>query len=171
MTIPHIHVHPKTHGDLQPNSHMCFVCGIANIAGLQIRFYSTETHQVEAEIVLDDRYQGYPGIAHGGVMAAVLDETMGRAALSSETPDRLLFTGKMEVRYRKNVPLHTPIRVRGWIVKDKGRVVIAQAQAIAPDGTVLVETEGMMMEIPAETLAAMNTPEVGWRVYDDSELD
>jgi acyl-coenzyme A thioesterase PaaI-like protein len=163
------HYHPID-GELQPNSQMCFVCGVVNVVGLKLRFYSTAPNTVEAQVVLTDEYQGYPGIAHGGIIATVLDETMGRAALASDNRQRLLMTGKMEVRYRQSVPLHTPIRLRGQIVKDRGRVILAEAQAILPDGTVAVETSGTMLEIPADNLTPMDTPEVGWRIYSDEEL-
>ncbi|MCI0711553.1 MAG: PaaI family thioesterase [Chloroflexi bacterium] len=163
------HHHHHIEGIRQPNAQMCFVCGVANVAGLRIRFYTTGEDVVEAIVSLPDEYQGYPGIAHGGIIATILDETMGRAAISPEDPNRLLFTGKMEVRYRNSVPLNTPIHFRGWITKDRGRVVVAQGEAVLPDGTVAVETTGTMMAIPQSQLDEMNTPEVGWRVYEDHE--
>lgn len=168
MTIHHEHNY-TIEGVRQPGSQMCFVCGVANVVGLNIRFYCTGHHEVEAVVNLPKQYQGYPGIAHGGIIATVLDETMGRAAISPENPNRLLVTGKMEVRYRHSVPLNIPIRVRGWIIKDRGRVIVARGEAVLPDGTVAVETEGTMMAIPDETLDDMNTPDVGWRVYEDHE--
>jgi acyl-coenzyme A thioesterase PaaI-like protein len=121
-------------------------------------------------LALTKEYQGYPGIAHGGIIATILDETMGRAMLS-DNPNRLLMTAKMEVRYRHPVPLDTEIVFRGTIIKDRGRLVQAEGQAILPDGTVAVETFGTMVQIPADELAAMNTPEAGWRVYEDHEVE
>ena len=166
----HPHHHLATNGELQPNSSMCFVCGVVNVAGLKVRFYSTAPNQVEAVVNLSEVYQGYPGIAHGGIIATILDETMGRAALSGDDPDRLLVTGKMEVKYRQSVPLGEDILMRGRIVKDRGRVVVAKGEALLPDGTVAVETTGTMLQIPDEDLERMNTPEVGWRVYSDDEF-
>lgn len=168
----HHHSHSVLDGKLQPNSHMCFVCGVANIVGLKVRFYSVAPNTVEAIVNLSEVYQGYPGIAHGGIIATILDETMGRAALagSNESGERLLMTAKMEVKYRKSVPLHTDIRVRGMVIKDRGRIILCQGEALLPDGTVAVETSGTMMQIPDDELARMNTPEVGWRIYDDEEF-
>lgn len=168
---PHPDQHPANRGDLQPNSRMCFVCGVGNVCGLKLRFYSTAPNQVETVVNLPSSYQGYPGIAHGGIIATILDETMGRAALAGDQSERLLMTGKMEIKYRHSVPLNQDILVRGEITKDRGRIVVAQGEAILLDGTVAVEATGTMLEIPAEELEKLKTPEVGWRVYNDAEFE
>ena len=59
--------------------------------------------------------------------------TMGRALLGSD-PERLMVTGKMEVRYRQSIPLETEIVVRGRVLKDRKRIAQAEAEAILPDG-------------------------------------
>jgi acyl-coenzyme A thioesterase PaaI-like protein len=167
-------IHPDHHsrieGDLQPNSRMCFVCGVSNVCGLKLRFYSTALNQVETVVNLPPNYQSYPGIVHGGIIATILDETMGRAALAGDQPERLLMTGKMEIKYRHSVPLNQDILVRGRIVKDRGRIIVAEGAAILPDGVVAVEATGMMLEIPSEEIEKLKTPEVGWRVYSDEEF-
>ena len=56
----------------QPNSHHCFVCGLQNPFGLQLHFYDNGEDEVRCEYSIPDRYQGYPGIAHGGIVAAIL---------------------------------------------------------------------------------------------------
>src|SRR5574341_550908 len=111
--------------DYQPNSYYCFVCGLKNKAGLHIRFQNDGPGQVKVETQICNQHQGYPGIAHGGVVAAILDETMGRAGISGEAgaQARFLYTAKMEVRYRAPVPLDTNLVIRGRIVKDRGRAV------------------------------------------------
>lgn len=173
MTTPTIedrlHVHHH-HGDLQPNSKMCFVCGVFNVAGLRVRFYSVDETTCEARVVLTDHYQGYPGIAHGGIVATVLDEIMGRALLGSDQ-NRLLFTGTMQVKYRLHVPLDTEILFRGKIIKDRGRIAQAEGWAILPDGTVAVEATSTLIGVPQEQLEQMQADDaVGWRVYQDDEL-
>lgn len=163
------HHHPHLNGTRQPNSQMCFVCGVANIAGLKIRFYSMEDH-VEAVVIFTDNYQGFPGITHGGIIASALDEMMGRVGLLEENSTRLFVTAKMELKYRHSVPLNTPITLKGFLVKDRGRIIIARAEAVLPDGTVAVESTGTMMEFPAEEFEKLDAPAIGWRVYDDDEF-
>jgi acyl-coenzyme A thioesterase PaaI-like protein len=150
---------------LQPNSRMCFGCGLENAAGVQIRFYNDGPNAARAEVTLEDKHQGYPGMAHGGVVATMLDEIMGRTTLANGDIYRLMYTAKMEVRFRRPVPLHQPLTLRGWIEKDRGMVVYAAGSLTLADGTVLAEASGTLMEIPRDELQKMDTEAVGWRVY------
>ncbi len=143
---------------------MCFGCGVENPAGLRLRFFSQGNAAARCEVTLGDMHQGYPGIAHGGIVMTILDEALGRAALSAD-PKRLLYSGKVEVRFRQPVPLHKPLTVLSRIDKDRGRLVLASAELLLPDGTVAAEATGTLFEIPPETLREMDTPEVGWQVY------
>ena len=64
----------------QPNSQMCFVCGMENPIGLKLAFYEDEGGRVIAHFTPREEYQGYPGVLHGGIIAALLDEAAGRVA-------------------------------------------------------------------------------------------
>ena len=68
----------------QANSKFCFVCGLANTYGLKLRFYTTAPGEVTADYVVTEQYQGFPGIVHGGIVAAMLDEAAGRAQMNGE---------------------------------------------------------------------------------------
>lgn len=149
----------------QPSSKWCFVCGVENPYGLHIRFFNEDLHKVIARITLSDVYQSYPGIAHGGILATILDETMGRAILADASEQRFMFTAKMEIRYRRPVPLHEEIIVRGWLEKDRGRMVLAQGEVVLADGTVAVEASATLVDIPAEQVEQMLQEDVGWQVY------
>lgn len=171
MTGPTAHSHDEKHdagafGGPQPNSLMCFCCGLQNAAGLHIRFYDDGPGGCRADVVLHDPHQGYPGIAHGGVVATMLDEVMSRSVLSGPGNERrLMFTAKMEVRYRQPVPLHQQLTLRGRVEKDRGRVAQVIGQVFLPDGTLAAESSGTLVAIPEEELRRMDTEEVGWRVY------
>lgn len=169
MSISNHHHHSALDGTPQPNSQMCFVCGVVNIMGLKVRFYSAEDH-VAADLVFTDYYQGYPGITHGGIVSTVLDEMMGRVGVTEANPNRIFLTAKMEIKYRHSVPLNTPIRLKGYLVKDKGRIILARAEVVLPDGTIAVKSTGTMMEFPAEEFDKLNTADIGWRVYSDDEF-
>jgi acyl-coenzyme A thioesterase PaaI-like protein len=151
------------HGQ-QPGSRMCFACGVLNNAGLHITFFNDGYHACRCEVTLDDRHQSFPGIAHGGIVAAVLDETMGRALISGD-PDRMAFTAKMEVRYRQNTPLHTKLFVTGRIEKDRGRLVTAVGKVKLIDGTITAEATCVLANIPPEELNQIDKALAGWQVY------
>ena len=62
----------------QPTSCMCFVCGRDNPIGLHLHFQDNGVDEVTAEFTILPEFQGYPGIAHGGVIMSILDEVGGR---------------------------------------------------------------------------------------------
>lgn len=153
----------------QPNSQKCFVCGVSNPVGLKIRFYSVGEDAIEARVRFGEYYQSYPGITHGGIVATVLDELVGRAMLAKD-PQRLMVTANLELKYRHSVPLNTEILFRGRILKDRGRIAQFEGEAILPDGTVAVQVTSTCVAIPPEQLAEMDQEDVGWRVYDDESF-
>lgn len=156
--------------DQQPNSHMCFVCGLKNVNGLRVKFFNDGVKACRAEVTIDERFQGFPGIAHGGIVASLLDEILGRAGLSGN-PDRLMYTAKLEVKYRQQVPLNQPLTLRGRIDKDRGRIVTASGELYDADGKALAEAVGTLMELPAEVLANIDRDKVGWQVMHDHDHD
>ncbi len=148
----------------QPSARMCFVCGVENAAGLHIKFFDDGPNACRAEVILGDAHQGYPGIAHGGIVATMLDEAAGRAAMSGH-PDRFMFTAKIEIRYRQQVPLHRPLALIARLDKDRGRMAMAAAEVRLEDGSIAAEATVTLMEIPSDELRKMESERDGWRVY------
>ena len=64
----------------QPNSDHCFVCGRRNPHGLYMTFYDNARDEVCSTYSVPDEYQSYPGIVHGGVIAAMLSFNLQAAA-------------------------------------------------------------------------------------------
>jgi acyl-coenzyme A thioesterase PaaI-like protein len=161
------------HDHQQPSSRWCFVCGVENPCGLKIRFFNEGYHHCMARITLGEQYQSYPGIVHGGILATILDETMGRAILAEGgepreiTDERFMFTAKIEMRYRKTVPLNQEFIVRGRVDKDRGRLVMVSGEIVLADGTVAVEASATLADIPPDQIGQMldQTEAIGWRVY------
>jgi uncharacterized protein (TIGR00369 family) len=148
----------------QSGSRTCFVCGVHNPAGLHITFFNDGYQTCRAEVVLDDRHQSFPGIAHGGVIAAILDETMGRAILSGSTEERMMFTAKLEIRYRANTPLHQKLIAVGRIEKDRGRLATAVGELRLEDGTITAEATCILATIPPDDLKLIDKELAGWQV-------
>ena len=150
----------------QPNSRHCFVCGVANPFGLQMKFYETEPGEVVAEMVVPDHFQGYPGIVHGGIVAAMLDEAAGRVHMSG-TPPRFLYTARLQVQYRKNVPVARPLRLVGRAGESKGRKAEATSAIYTQDGALLAEAEALLIEVPTQVMQGVDLEAMGWKVYSD----
>ncbi|MBT8115004.1 MAG: PaaI family thioesterase, partial [Arenicella sp.] len=83
----------------QPNASMCFVCGRANPIGLHMHFYDNDEDTVSSTFTPDERYQGYPEIVHGGILASILDEVVGRVAMIGDH-HRFMMTVSLNVKYR-----------------------------------------------------------------------
>ncbi len=119
----------------------CFGCGSANREGLQMAFQAGEGRAV-AEYVAGERYQGYPGLAHGGIVATLLDEAMGWAAYSLGT---FSMTAKMTVRYRQPVPLGQPLTVLGEVTRSRGIALEVRGEVRDAAGLLLADAEGLFM--------------------------
>jgi acyl-coenzyme A thioesterase PaaI-like protein len=148
----------------QPNSKHCFVCGLENPFGLKLRFFDTAPGEVTAQVVLSDNFQGYPGVVHGGIVAAMLDEAAGRAHMSSDIP-RFMFTARLNIQYRKNVPVGQPIRLVGRAGKDRGRSAESESAIYNQAGELLAEAQGVMVNIPSSVLDASDPEALGWKIY------
>lgn len=151
----------------QPNSRMCFACGLENPAGLHLHFYDDGRETVTSEFVIAEHHQGYPGVAQGGIVAAILDEVGGRTVMIGN-PNRFFFTAKLEVKYRQPVPTGVRLRAVGRLLRLKERLATAHAEIQAPSGEVLAEAELVLSNVPAGTLNLAEADQLGWRVYPDS---
>ena len=100
--------------------HRCFGCGPAHPSGLHVRCFKT-AEGVLAPVVVPRVYEGPPGAAHGGIVAAYLDEILSGAAVRAT--GRASVTGELTVRYVRPAPTETPLLGRGRLVRDFGRYV------------------------------------------------
>lgn len=118
-----------------------------------------------AEFTAPQHFQGYPGVVHGGIVAAMLDEISGRAMMGSDPP-RFMFTARMEIRYRKNVPLGQPLRLVGRAGKDRGRTATAIGAIYDVEDELLAEAEVLLVDVPTEMLGRTDVEALGWKVYE-----
>ena len=91
--------------------HNCFACGTLNTNGLGLALH-LETARSWTELRLDRRFEGWEGVAHGGIVSTILDEVMAWALVAE---DHWGVTARMSVEFRKPVPIDMPIRADGWI--------------------------------------------------------
>ena len=153
---------------LQPSSRHCFVCGVENPLGLQLRFYDSEPGEVAAEYTLHENYQGYPGVAHGGVVAAMLDEAAGRSLMGDLEAPRFMFTARLNVRYRKNVPVGQPLRLVGKAGESRGRTATATSIIYDQAGNILAEAEALLINVPDQVVQNVDLSQLGWQIYPEN---
>jgi uncharacterized protein (TIGR00369 family) len=148
----------------QPNSRMCLVCGLKNGAGLHASFYEVDGGELVALFTPREEHQSYPGRLHGGIVTAMLDETVGRAVMGSHEEDFWAVTVEFTTTYRKPVPLNTELRVVGRVVRQDGRVFEGSGELLLPDGGVAATGAGKYLRLPLSRIADFDTEAQEWRV-------
>lgn len=144
------------------------MCGVANPHGLHMSFYQPQPDVVTATYVVPEHFQGYPGVAHGGIIAAMLDEVAGRVFMGGEPP-RFMVTARISIRYRKPVPVGETLHLSGRIKRDDGRVGVSTSEIRDEKGQLLAEAEVVMANIPPEVVNGVNVGPEDWQVYPDEE--
>lgn len=148
----------------QPNSKMCFVCGLKNSFGLHTAFYELENDELMAVFKPREEHQSYPNRLHGGMAATILDETIGRAIMTKDSDKFWGVTIEFTSRYRKPIPLDQEIRVIGRITKDSSRIFEGTGEILLEDGTVAVEGSGKYIKMSLDKIADFDHEEQEWRV-------
>ncbi len=148
----------------QPNSRMCFVCGMQNPIGLKAFFYQDEEGRVVAHFTGKEEHEGYPGVMHGGIVTALLDEVIGRVGFAY---DLWGVTAKLEVRFRHPVPLGQPLTLVGEMTRLRSRTLEGRGEIRLEDGTVAVEAKGVYILLPQEEIEQVEEELEFWKVVPD----
>jgi uncharacterized protein (TIGR00369 family) len=126
-------------GEIPFDDGNCFACGPENPIGLHLHFDRAEPEGVRSTALLASQFQGWRGIAHGGIVMALLDEAMAHAAGFAGHRG---VTASVNVRFRKPVPLERPIEIRGRVAWQRRNVLGVEAKISDDSGTLLAEAEG-----------------------------
>ncbi len=148
----------------QPNSQKCFVCGMENPVGLKQFFYEDGQGRVMATFTPRNEHQGYPGLLHGGIAAALLDETLGRLAIGRGV---WLMTARMEIRYKQTIPLGQPLTVVGEVVRETRRLMEASGELRLADGRGAATATATYLPVPEEKMRGMEGAVGYWQVFPD----
>lgn len=158
----------------QPNSKNCVVCGLRNDFAIKTSFYELENGEVAAIFKPREEHQGYPGRLHGGVAAAILDETIGRAIM---TKDENIWgvTVELNLKYKKPVPLNEELKAVGRITKDSKRLFEGTGEILLNNGEIAVSANAKYLKMPLDKIADFNEEDEEWKVVlsdkDPSEID
>ncbi len=127
----------------------CIVTGPANPMGVAAKVLRDGDDAV-LRSTLGEAFEGAPGRAHGGIVAALFDEAMGFVLSITCTP---AFTGRLTVTYRAPVPIGVPLEFRARLTGRDGRKLLMAGEA-SQDGTVLAEAEALFVAVDPERFAA-----------------
>jgi acyl-coenzyme A thioesterase PaaI-like protein len=95
----------------------CWVCGAGRSDGLQLRFRTEPDGMVVTEFDCPERYAGYAGVLHGGMVATLLDAAMTHCLFAL---NEVAMTADLRVRFRSSVRVATPATIRAWQVRTRG---------------------------------------------------
>jgi uncharacterized protein (TIGR00369 family) len=126
--------------------HNCFACGELNEHGLQLQLH-LEERRSWSEFVVDSRFEGWRGVTHGGIIATILDEVMAWALVAE---DNWGVTARMTIEFKRPVPVGTPVRAEGWIVRTRRRLVNTAGQIVDANGTPLATAEAVYVAATEE---------------------
>jgi len=123
----------------------CFVCGPKNTEGLRLD-WRVEGYEMSTYYTAENKYQGWSGVLHGGIVATLLDEAMTRLVCAVFWPAA---TAEMTVRYLKPAPVGGNLYIKGEIVKETKRLIetIASIRIDGPEGIVVAHAKGKVMRV------------------------
>jgi len=147
---------------LQNVSKQCIVCGIVNDASLRAQFLETAGGVLIGVPQAREKHQSYPDRMHGGVIAALLDEVVGRA-VQIGAPDVWGVTAELQVRYLKPVPIEEQIYIAGGITRNASRLFEGKGGIyLARTGELLAYSEAKYIKLPVERIADADFLHTQW---------
>lgn len=135
----------------------CFGCGPGNKHGLKLRFtLHPESGSTTAVVKLPTRFEGPPGHIHGGIIATLMDEAMGKV---NKIYDLVAMTRHIEIDYLRPCPLAQPLTVTGRFVRRDGRKLFMEGEIRNAAGDVLVRAKSLFIAIDPAVLFARHSKE------------
>ncbi|MFE7959658.1 PaaI family thioesterase [Streptomyces sp. NPDC057413] len=127
----------------------CFGCGGGQANGLHLAARAGEGVSITAEFTVQSAHQGAPGLAHGGVLATALDETLGSLNWLLRT---IAVTGRLETDFVRPVPVGTTLHLEAEVTAVAGRKIYSTATGRigGPDGPVAVRADALFIEVKVD---------------------
>ncbi|WP_190217217.1 PaaI family thioesterase [Streptomyces griseosporeus] len=127
----------------------CFGCGGGQAHGLHLAARAGQGVSITAEFTVQPAHQGAPGLAHGGVLATALDETLGSLNWLLRT---IAVTGRLETDFVRPVPVGTTLHLQAEVTAVAGRKIYSTATGRigGPDGPVAVRADALFIEVKVD---------------------
>lgn len=105
---------------------MCFACGRDNPIGLHIAFAVDDNNVCTGEFTPDANHVGWEDTVHGGIIYSALDDVTANVLYRT---GRKAHTARSEIRYRSALRVGETLTLRGWIEKERGRLIVLRGEA------------------------------------------
>ncbi len=142
---------------LPPHYTHCYGCGDAHPTGLHLQVRAGDGLAVAGRYMVGDLHQGAAGLAHGGLLATALDETLGYLMWLIGKP---AVTGRLEVDYRRPVRVGTVLDIAADVTGASGRKIYTKATG-SVDGQVAVEARGLFVVVAFEHFTTHGSADQG----------
>lgn len=126
-----------------PNSRGCFACGAENVGGLGLEFYRQD-NVIFADVTIPGTYRGYEGVAHGGMVALLLDEVMGWAA--NCVAGGATATAELGIRYKQPTPVDVPLRLEARVIRARTPLFVVEGALMRDDGAICATGSAKLMK-------------------------
>jgi uncharacterized protein (TIGR00369 family) len=145
---------------LEPNpTNECFGCGGANARGMRLTFEQDDASQrIRGTFSLGSEYQGGAGFLHGGLIALLLDEAMGKLGRFGGVR---AVTAELHIEYKRPIRVESEIFVEAYEVERSGRDLYRSAEIRTREGTVLARGRGRFVDVGQAAKPAVIPPESG----------
>ena len=143
------------------NSRFCFICGLENQKGLKADFFETDAGELAVIFTPSSEYQSYPGILHGGISAAVLDELIGRA-INVTNPELFAVTTTLKIKYRRPVPYGVKLTAVARVTKDSNLLYEGEGTLYDDKGRACVTAKGRYMKRELAKITEDFDPDTDW---------
>jgi len=136
---------PEPGTELEPHYDNCFGCGEDVKGGLHLRTVTGAGKTILSQFTVTDAHQGAPGLAHGGLLAAAFDETLGMTV--GQLLRQPAVTGRLETDFLRPVPVGSTLHIVGQLDGIAGRKVYASAEGRldAPDGPLALRARALFV--------------------------
>jgi acyl-coenzyme A thioesterase PaaI-like protein len=137
------------------NNHRCFVCGKHNPDGLHLDFEPEGTAGVRTTCVIPERFQGFAGIAHGGILATILDECMVNTVWLRGV---VAVTARFEVRLLRPVQLGERLTFHADVRRESSRGFEVSSHAELDDGTIVAKGNALLVKVAGTAARIVTEP-------------
>ncbi len=125
---------------LSLNKYNCFACSPYNENGLKLEFYYLED-EVISTFTLDNRFEGFPGIVHGGIISTVHDEVMYWIVF--ELTGKIPVTGSLSVKFKLPLTLNKKFTAKAKKIKDRKKLILCTSEITDENGLLYSTAEGI----------------------------
>jgi acyl-coenzyme A thioesterase PaaI-like protein len=148
-----------------PHSTACFVCGIENPVGLKHKFF-VENDIVKCDVFIPVNYGGYKNVIHGGIITALMDETMGWSVFVRSKSKYLFFTRELTIKFKKNAPVETELQIIATFVEERRNIGFATGKLVDFEDNVYATAKGSFVGIPPEK----SEETLNYLIFDDDKI-